>query len=72
MAGSGRAGGEQEETWGTREPRLGSAGGTERGKVGGSAGPGVEQHPRRRTLPPALAEGRNQKGDYCFTAVLMH
>lgn len=36
------------------------------------AGPGAEESQRRRALPPALAQGPNQKGDYCFTAVLMH
>lgn len=38
----------------------------------GVASPGTEQSQRRRTSPPALAQGPNQKGDNCFMAVLMH
>lgn len=44
----------------------------ESGKVGGTAGPGMEQSWRQWMSPPALAQGPNQKKDYCFTAVLMH
>lgn len=38
----------------------------------GMASPGTEQSQRRRTSPPVLAQGPNQKGDNCFMAVLMH
>lgn len=65
---------EQEETWGTCKPLLGAVGGTEWGEVVGRglAGHGMEQSQRQRTLASALAQELNQKGDYCFMAVLTH
>lgn len=36
------------------------------------AGSGMEQSQKQWTSPPALAQGPNQKEDYCFTAVLVN